>query len=132
MKNSKRKAVSGIVCSLLMFTSAAPVLASWSGIVSVSLPPWGGTVNNYSIAVTKTTSSSSFSVYGVRETNALDPHAKIITSEGQSRSDWAAIRQGEYTSGFSSAAVNFYCYSRAGSNAIEPNQTIVQYQYNPY
>lgn len=131
-KRSKKKALLGITCSLTLFMGAVPALAAWSGIVTVAIPPWGQTIDVMGIGVVKTTSTSSFSVYGVRETNTLDPHAMLINSEHQSRSNWCPVRQNEYTSAYSSAMVNYYSYSRAGSNALEPNRTNIQYQFNPY
>lgn len=116
---------------LFMMTSFA--FAAWSSAISVSLPPWGATVDNYSVGVAKTSSSSSFGAYGVKETNSLDPHAMLINSNGESRSAWTAIRQGQtITSSSNSGLIGYIYYSRAGSNAIEPNQTQVQYQFNPY
>lgn len=132
MKRTRKIASIGIISSVIFFGGATSVLATWSSVVTTGLSPWGQTVDIMDTAVLKTTASSSVSVYGVRETNSLDPHVKLINSDRQSRSDWCAVRQGETTSGFSSAMVNYYCYSRAGSNTLEPNYTNVQYQYNPY
>lgn len=133
MQKIKKIALSGAFACMMIFALSCSVFATWSSAIAVSLPPWGSTVDNYSIGVVKNSNSQSFGAYGVKETNSLDPHAMLINSNGESRSAWTAIRQDQtITTSSNSGLIGYIYYSRAGSNAVEPNQTQVQYQFNPY
>ncbi|WP_305151616.1 hypothetical protein [uncultured Dubosiella sp.] len=133
MQRTKKLALSGGLACMMMLALSCSVFASWSSSIAVSLPPWGATVDNYSVGVMKSSDSISFGAYGVKETNSLDPHAMLINSNGESRSAWTAIRQGQtITTSSNSGLIGYTYYSRAGSNRVEPNQTQVQYQFNPY
>lgn len=130
MKKLFNSLLIGLV-SIMFFTMS--VSATLSTIVTAQPPAWGGIQDVMSTYVVKTTSSSSVSFYGVKESNALNPSGKLINSNHDSRSDWVTISQNQtFTSQSNVGAVNYQYYSSVKTNILEPNSNIIQYQFNPY
>lgn len=123
-----------LITTLTLFT-VTNVFAYYSSKIVVTPPPWGGSVDviNSNGQVTKTSTSKSVTFYGIQETSTLDPYGRLINSQGETRSDWVAIKQGEYqTSQSNTGIINYYLYSRIKSNNLEWNEKTIAYQFNPY
>lgn len=130
MKKILRRLIISIIC---IVSATISVSAIYSSTLTAQPPAWGGSIDVMSTYVTKTTNSASISFYGVKENNALNPSGKIINSNGESRSDWVTISQGQtFTNQSNGGAINFNYYSRIKTNLLEPNSNVIQYQYNPY
>ncbi len=131
MKEFKKKLFVAIFALLFVSFSSVYVFATWSGTISATLPRFGGSVDNFTY-ITKTSSSSTFSVYGVAETNALDPYVSLVNSNGESRSGWCKLQNGLTNSVYDNKGTANYMYrTRARSHFAEPNITSVSYQFDP-
>lgn len=132
MKKIKKLVVCSTAALVFLFCAAINVYALWSGQVTVQPPGWGGSVISW-VGVTKTSNSSNFTVYGIKESNSLDPYAQLVNSNGVAKSGWCPIRQGSSTTVTDNAGIpNYIYYTRAKTNNLEPNSNVLSYQFNPY
>jgi hypothetical protein len=122
-----------ITCMLIciVVVGAISYAASWSSEITLTLPAFNGSSTSSS-AVLKTTNDTTCSFYTSSVTGNATPDARLLNSNGESRSNWARnLSTGTYSYATTTASKGYGYYAQVSSDLTQITNQSIRFKFSP-
>lgn len=130
----KRRITVAITCMLICVMVVGAIscyAASWSSEITLTLPAFNGSSTS-SNAVLKTTNGTICSFYTSSVTGNATPDARLLNSNGESRSNWARNLSAEtYSYATTTASKGYGYYAQVSSDLTQLTNQSIRLKFSP-
>ena len=130
----KRRITVAITCMLICVMVLGAIscyAASWSSEITLTLPAFNGSSTSSS-AVLKTTDDTTCSFYTSSVTGNATPDARLLNSNGESRSNWAYNLKAEtYSYATTTASKDYGYYAQVSSDLTQITNQSIRFKFSP-
>lgn len=130
----KRRMMAAVLCMLICIMVVGTMTcyaASWSSETTLTLPSFNGSSTSTN-SVVKATNGTTCSFYTASVTGGATPDARLLNSEGDSRSNWARnLSAGNYTYATTTASKGYKYYAQVSSDLLQVTDQSIRFKFSP-